>query len=239
MKQASRPALFATVLLSLAAVLPTAAQPLERPHIRVTGSAVTEVQPDYAEWQIQVEATNVDPAKAKATVDQTIEALFEARDDLDVAEEDFETGPASVSKAYEFDRQRGEQRFAGYRISRDVVVRQRDLDAFEAFLADFARENVTFTMALRSSEEVELQRQTRIEAVKAAKAKAEELAEALGVSVNMPLSIDATEHFPRPMVQNRVMMAEARDAGGGADVPYTPGMISFEVTVQATFELAE
>ena len=139
-----------------------------------------EAVPDFAEWQLTVEATSVDPAKAKAVVDQTMEALFEARDDLDVEEEDFQTGPARVKKAFEHDRQRGGQVFLGYRITREVVVKQRDLEQFEEFLAAFARENVTFNMALRSSREAELRQEARLAAVRDAKAKAEALAECWG-----------------------------------------------------------
>ena len=60
----------------------------------------------------------------------------------------------------------------------------------------------------------------------------------LGVSVAMPLAINASESQPRPMHGLRMMQAEA-DGGGGADIPFTPGMIRYEATVQAAFELAE
>ncbi len=226
------------LLAFVAAGVPAQAADREPPSVSVTGTATTKVRPDYAEWAISLDALDMDPAQAKRRVDAWVERLFEVRDDLDIAQEDFETGPASVEKVYRYDQGNREQVFQGYRIVRHVVVRQRDLDAFDAFLGAFAQEGHTFTMQLRSSDEEQVRRDTRIEAVKAAKLKAEEVADAAGVGIGMPLRLDASEDMPpRPMAANMMMMRAEAGGAGGSEAPFTPGAIEVRVTVQATFEL--
>lgn len=206
------------------------------PHIEVTGTAVTKVMPDYIQWSLSLEAVNMDPAKAKLEVDQTVANLLQVRDQLDIAGEDFETGVALVYRDTRYNRKTESEEFLGYKIIRQVIIRQRDLDQFDAFLTAFARKGQTFQMAMRSSEQENIMRDTRIEAVKAAKVKAQELAEVLEVRLGMPLRIDASTTRPQPMEISNRMMTASGDATGGS-VAFTPGAIEIRVQVQATFQL--
>ena len=208
-----------------------------RPQITVDGTAVTRVQPDMIVWSITVSETAEQPGPAKEKVDQWVAELFDTRDRLDIEEDDFQTGQASVQRVERRNPRTGETEFVGYEVSRSITIKQRDLEQFDAFLAAFAKPGHEFNMQLMSSGEDEIRRDTRIEAVKAAKAKAEELAAALGVGVGMPLQVQASEGFPRPMAaNNRVMMAEMADGGGSS---FTPGAIEIRVQVNATFQLVE
>ncbi|MEM8737077.1 MAG: SIMPL domain-containing protein [Planctomycetota bacterium] len=178
----------------------------------------------------------MDPAQAKLEVDQIVENLLQVRDELDIEGSDFETGAASVHRETRYNRKTENHDFIGYKITRQITIRQRDLDRFDAFLTAFAREGQTFHMAMRSSKQEEIMRDTRIEAVEAAKAKAQELAEVLEVRLGMPLRIDASATRPQPMeISNRIVTTPG-DATG-TSVSFTPGAIEIRVQVQATFEL--
>lgn len=206
------------------------------PHIEVTGTAVTKVMPDYIEWSLTLQATHIDPAQAKLEVDQSVKNLLAVRDELEIRVEDFETGAASVQRMTRYDRKAEQEVFLGYQITRRIIIRQRDLEKFDVFLTAFAKEGQTFHMSMRSSEQEKNMRDTRIEAVKAAKAKAEELAAALEVRLGMPLRIDASATRPQATEMSNRMMTVAGDPVG-TKVSFTPGAIEIRVQVQATFEL--
>ncbi|MEM1027899.1 MAG: SIMPL domain-containing protein [Planctomycetota bacterium] len=226
-----------SLVLSFCLLTPTGFADEHRPpHIEVTGTAVTKVMPDYIQWSLSLEAINMDPAEAKLEVDRTVANLLQVRDELDIAVEDFETGAASVFRETRYNRRTESEDFLGYKIVRQITIRQRDLDQFDAFLTAFAREGQTFSMSIRSSEQEKIMRETRIEAVKAAKAKAQELAEVLDVQLGMPLRIDASATRPRPTeISNRIMIESGNAVG--TNVSFTPGAIEIRVQVQATFEL--
>ena len=167
--------------------------------ISVTGTAVIKVEPDYVTWHIVISELDADLGDAKAQSDAKLGSIVGLLDDLDVAREDFETGALRVHKEYERDERGRELGFVGYAITRVVTVRQRDLARFDEFLEKLlGAAEVEVNYSLESSEIEERRKESRLEATRAAKEKAQAMVEALGARLGAVWSI--SEHPPgQPM----------------------------------------
>lgn len=214
----------------------------EPPYIEVTGTASISVPPDFVEWRVKLMDEGPDAAAIKKANDYRAEAIAELADDLRVDEADFETGSVSVERRYRWNTDSREQVFTGYRIQREVVLRQRDLEAFDDFLTGVTGGGNSFTMSPRSTKEKELRWQARLDAVAVARDKAVAMAGVLDATVGRPLRVSAVAPFssaPRFALSS----ALSNTARSSDDVlpelvgDYRPGEIDFSATVSARFEL--
>ena len=61
-------------------------------------------------------------------------SVLALRKALDISEDDLETGPVSIRREYERNRQGDRVSFKNFVVNRSVHVRQRDLTRFDEFL---------------------------------------------------------------------------------------------------------
>ncbi|MEE9404617.1 MAG: SIMPL domain-containing protein [Algisphaera sp.] len=206
-----------------------------RRSIDVTGTATIRVSPDFVEWRVSLIDQGMDAQKMKRANDTRAEAMAELRSELRVDDADFEMGRVSVERQYRRDRQTEERIFTGYRMEREVVLRQRSLDDFDDFLEGVARGGNSFTMTSRSTQEKELRWQARLDAVAVARDKAVAMAAVLDAEIGPPLHISAKG--PRSlasMQSNRVFLTEALAV---STEDYHPGQIEITAAVSVRFEL--
>ena len=123
-----------------------------------------------------------------------------------------------------------------YAVDNTVYVTVRDLDKLGSLLDTVigAGANTVNSIQFDVADKDAALKQARADAVADAKAKAEELAQAAGLSVGEIRSISFTDSQYYPVY-------EGRGGGGGAAesaaVPINPGQLTFTVTVSVTYEL--
>jgi uncharacterized protein YggE len=128
----------------------------------------------------------------------------------------------------------------GFRVSNDVEVMMRQLDTLGRVLDDAiaAGANDVRRIALSLADPAAAAKQARTQAVEDARAKADELATAAGVTIGRVLAISET-HAPSPApVEFDTGIADAATgAASRAEVPISAGTNEVAVEVTVTYEL--
>lgn len=180
--------------------------------ISVTGEGSVFAVPDLA---IITMGAGAEADTAKAAMDQTSAvtgAILDRLASFDIAARDVQTSDLSLSPIWGRQPDRdGRSQIEGYRASNNVTVRIRDLAALgpvlDAVLSDGANQlnGLSFTLA----DPKPAMNDARRSAVADARAKAELLAEAAGVTLGPLISLSETGvYFPRPEMMG---MARAAD----------------------------
>ena len=196
-----------------------AAQP-ERT-ITVSGTGRVSVRPDIADLRLGVTITEstVDAARsASARVLNEVIARLKA---LDVADRDVRTSIVSVQPQYDYSQQSAPPRLVGYQFTNVVAATIRDIDkvgdAIDGALGAGATnvDQISFRVADQSAAEA----RAREAAVKDARAKADTMAAAAGVSIEGVAAIAESGIGPIPIPRpfERMAMA-AKDAGTPIEV---------------------
>ena len=231
-----------TLLFTAAAVAMLAGRaPAEEPpkrYITVTGTATIRSMPDTVNWALTLRDEHLDLKTAKAANDKKLQALAALREELKLAPGEFETGQVSIGREY---HRRGEREgdFRHHVVHRTVRIVQRDMKRFDEFFEKIvARTDLELDMNLECSKEIELRKQARLQAVKAAKDKAAAMAGVLEAKLGKvsSLSEGSSRQWWRSALSNTSSgdEAPAEDAAGGT---FAPGALLITVSVEATFEL--
>jgi uncharacterized protein len=256
MTRRQTPLLAAALLASVALALPAApafaqtaanggastAVEREPATIAVTGEGEAAVAPDMAIVTLTVlrdgETAREALDESNAAMDEVLAAMREEG----VAERDLQTSGFGINPRYVYpdgDGEPREPRIAGYEVSNTLTVRLRDLDRLGAVLDSSVTlgvnqgGNIVFT----NDDPTETLAEARRDAVADARARAETLSEAAGVSLGRVLRIDETTRRPEPIPMARMEMARAMAAD--AAVPVAAGENTYRISVTISWELEE
>lgn len=234
-----RAPLFALALATVAA-LPLAAQaqsmaPPERPRtVSVSGYAEIQATPDRAHVSAGVVTQAATAAQAVQQNTQAMRGVFDALRAAGVAEADIRTSGFTVAPVFDEPKQpRTAPRIVGYQVGNTVAALVREPgklgDILDALVKGGANSlnGVSFSVARND----ELQDRLRVDAVKDARRKAQQMAEAAGATLGPVLSISEIGRGGGPVPMAR-MQAEAAMA-----VPVSAGTETLATSVQVTFEL--
>ena len=225
------------LFLSAALVLPLAAPALadDRPARRIsgTGTGTIEAAPDVATRRSGVTTQGDTAAAALAANPTATDAVIARLTASGIEARDMQTSNLSINPNWTgYDS--SSPRIAGYVASNMLTVRVRKLDTtgtvLDAAVADGANTLNGLTFGLADPEPA--YNEARKEAVADARAKAELLAGAAGVSLGQVLSIadGGAMTDPAPMY---------RDAVSAAPVPVVGGELGLVATVTLTFAIAD
>lgn len=231
------------ILLTAVALLVSASLGLAADSPRtlsVTGTAQVSVAPDIC--YIDFVITTNHKTSASAAYRSNNEDMTDIRDgifDLDVEKKDVQTRDFSIAPQYHWDDDRDRSIFDGYEVSHTLHVKLRDIervsDVLDAAVSAGATRvsSVTFTV----ENPKKYLGEARIEAIKAARAKAETIAETAGVIVLKPLTISEQEPYSwnRYAAQANVSLDAMQYHGGGASL--APGQFELSHTVHITYEI--
>ncbi len=221
-----------TLLLAIA--LPVSAT--ETPsQIQVSGLGKVNAAPDMAHvsFSFSERATSAAPAREK--VDRQVAQLLALGQKLRIKKEDIQASRLQVNPEYDYKQGR---RLVGYRVTRDVRIKLRDLDKYVKLLDGSVEIGVTNSGNLRLdfSNREELENEAMLEAFNNARAKAQLLAAEADGKLGPALWISESGGYnpPQPMGV-RMMAAESADAS----YPTGHHEISKQVQVRFTFIAAE
>lgn len=215
-------------------------QAQERPperRITVTGEASVEAAPDMARITLGV---SFEAREARAAVDAVSRAMADSLEQLaalGVAARDIQTRGLTLYPVQP-DRPRsddsGPERMAGFHAANTVIVRVRDLEALGGLLDAVLEAGATQFggLSFDVQDPEPLIAEARRRAVADARARAELLAEAAGVTLGPVLTIADQGAGTGGGME---MMAARR--GGG--VPVAPGEVSVTASVSVVFAIAD
>jgi uncharacterized protein YggE len=219
--------------------------------VQVSGSAMINVVPDRALIQLGVQSNGVTPDIVQAANSSAIQKVIKALNALGVESKDIATDFYMIEPVYEsYDS----LYIKGYRINNTVAVTLRDVKLTGAILAAAlkAGANQVINVEFYTSQLRKYRDQARELAMKAAKEKARDLANAAGAETGCVLNITENSwsyyngwwwygnRNQSAWTQNTVQNAAPPSGGAGGsagDEPISLGQISVKAEVSATFGL--
>jgi uncharacterized protein YggE len=202
--------------------------------ISVSGTGRVFLTPDIADLRLGVTTTAKTVNEASATNATSMTAVIAALKALGIADRDIQTTTLSLGPVYDYATNTNPPRLTGYTLTNAVAVTIRDLevagDAIDDALAAGATtlDSITFRVADQTSAE----KHAREAAMAEAKAKAQTLAAAAGVSIDSVASVSETvAPIPYPVYYGAMAEAVARDAA----TPVEAGTNEVSVTVAVVY----
>ena len=215
----------------------------EQRSVAVSGHGEVDASPDRARLSMSVESTKPDLRAAQAEVNKTVRDYLAQAHQLGAKDEDISTAGLSINAEYDYSGKNG-RKFVGYHVTRGITVVVRDLDKIGDFLlrATDAGINSANDPQLESSKADELQRQALAKAATDARAKAQVLADALGVGLGPVHIINASSEsssppVPRPLLMAKTFAAAAPAQDGNSEIGFSAGQIQVNANLEAEFDL--
>ncbi len=206
--------------------------------VTATGEGKVTGKPDVAVLTVGVQATRttVEDARSAAATAQT--GVISSLKSNGVADKDIQTVQFTVQPQYDYSKT-GTPTITGYTVSNVVTAKIRNLDkagpaiddAVKAGGNDAIVQSIDFTI----DDPTDLKNQAREAAVKAAKAQAQQLADAAGEKLGKLLSISETS-APTPITRLAIPQA-AGAADSSAQTPVQPGELQITVDVSVVYAI--
>jgi len=209
----------------------------ERDTITISGEGRVTAIPDIATTSIGVQTERTTVAAAQKENTEKMNTIIERLKDLGIEKEDIKTTSYNVYPVYDYNR--GTRTDRGFSVDQRVTVKIRDLDKTGEVLAAAAElgANQVGGLNFTVDEPEELRQDARLEALEAAKKKADALTKAAGVKLGGIVGFnEGSAGYPQP-----VYRALSLEAYGGADTAVSPeieqGSQEVVVTVSVTYEI--
>lgn len=211
------------------------AAPVQRT-LTVSGTGKMRAAPDLAMLSagVQLKASLASEAQTKAN--EKMATVLAALRRVGIADKDLQTSNYSVNPRYDYFSDK--PRLVGYEASQQVEVRIRDLDHVDAVLDALRMSDATNVSALQFTidDPETLRAEVRKEAIADARARAQAIADALGVRLGSATRFnDSAGGFSPP-----IFMEHAMGSGGApdekADIQTGENEIRVDVTVTYTME---
>jgi uncharacterized protein YggE len=204
--------------------------------IVVSGTGRIVIEPDVADLRLGVAISRDSVAEARSEAASTMTAILAAVRSAGVAERDVRTTLLSVQPRYDY-RDGKSPVLAGYELSNVVEVTVRDLATLGDVVDGSLRAGATSMdgLSFHLDDPTEPERAARTAAVIAARARAEVLAAAAGVTITGVSDIVEGGGPPVPYPRAK---AERMMLASDAPTPVSAGTSEIAVTVTVTFRIA-
>lgn len=204
--------------------------------ISVNGTGRVKAEPDVADINIGVTAQGQDAKAASTQAAEAMEAVIAALRGMGIAENDIQTTSLNLSPIYDWDD--NPPNITGWEASNVVSVTVRDITTVGQVIdaATAAGATNVDSINFRVEDPTEAETLARDEAVADARAKADQLAAAAGVTITGVISISETSAQPPQPIYMREMAFAAAD--GGATTPVLPGEVELSITVFIQYEIS-
>ena len=213
--------------------------------IKTVGTAEIQVIPDAASLTLRVSKTDKNLVTAKSEMDENIGKIIALAKRFGIAATDVKTDYISVKEKYESVKEPGEQTFksvfAGYTVSKTLVIKLKELGKFEDFFSEVVKVGITDIgeVEFETSQLRKYKDQARQMAVRAAHEKAQLIAGEIKQSVGKAVLIEENDvdSYSRPGANyrsNAFLNADDDDAGA---VGVAVGTITVKAQVEVRFLL--
>lgn len=204
------------------------------PTISVNGTGKVSVVPDIATINIGVESQSENVSEALAANNEKAKAISAKLQELGVEVKDIQTSNFNIYPIHNYNPE-GQPTDTRYNVNNTVVVTVRDLSSLGKLLDEVVQSGansingISFNVQDRSKAVSEARRL----AVEDARAQADEVAAAAGVSITRVYNISVyIDDGAQPMYDMKV-------SAESSEVPVSAGQLSITVQVSATYEIAQ
>lgn len=206
--------------------------------IITSGSSEVKVTPDRAQVTVSVQTENADVKVAQSENADRMDAVIKAIKAVGIADADIRTSGYSIYPVYDDTSSIFGRKVKTYRVTNSVQVTIRDVtktgEVIDAAVA--AGANQVDSIMFMVSEELEqsLRNEVLGKAVRKARADADIVAAAAGVTITGVKEINVGSYYPPVYYEN------ARSAGMDAKVasaptPVEPGQVTISAQISATY----
>ncbi|MEX0645846.1 MAG: SIMPL domain-containing protein [Parvularculaceae bacterium] len=236
MKQLIIPAAVAAAALSACGAATDAPAQKDAPRtLSVSGVGEASGAPDLAVLSIGVEAEAATAAAALAQNAAQMNATISKLKSAGVADKDMQTLNLSISPRYNYEENRAAPKILGYVATNMLSVKLRNLETAGAIIDETVAEgaNSLGGLSFGFADPKPLMNTAREDAVADAKARAELIAKAAGVTLGPILMIQDgyAAPPPTPYMDTRMMAAESKST------PISAGESTFSATVSIIYEI--
>lgn len=201
--------------------------------IVVSGDARVSVEPDVADLRLGVSIARPTVAEARQDAASTMASILAAVVAAGVPGKDVRTSLLSVQPRYDY-RDGKPPELSGYELANVVEVTVRDLARLADVVDGSLRAGATSmdSLSFRLADPAPAEREARILAMANARARADVLAEAAGLSITGVASVveNGAMQPPRPFAKAERMMMAA-----DTSTPVESGSLEIAVTVTVTY----
>lgn len=200
--------------------------------ITVVGSASTEVMADNVAWFLTVTVRDDDQDKLRAQAEEILLQVEAATGRLGIDRDDIEFDKVVINMRYKQKDRRESDKFSHYELSQRITMIQEDVEQYDEYWHELTSiEGVRVNQNFLTSQLEPTRRQMRIDALHAAKQKAEDLAAVVGGSVGRALSISEFKPHSTQSDIDRVVTVR------GSVMRASPEKIEVAARVYVVFEL--
>lgn len=223
-------------LIALATFSLCHASDYDIPHIAVYGTAITQAAPDELRWSISVTTKGLNIAEVADKHDKLVSDAIAFLKKRQIPEKEIQTSNLRLTENWEY---RGNSRvLEGFFANTDIAFKSSDLEDYRNLWIGLSQLNGVSVNGASwdTSERIELQNSTRVQALQDAKKKAQTLAESLGARIAEPLLIEEITGDWQSLqyVGNSVRAMDGSAEGGEA---MSPGTIEIKMKVRTVFRL--
>lgn len=203
--------------------------------VSVSGVGIVTTTPDTASVQLGVTVTDATLANAQSQASTQMQAIIEALSTAGVEEKDIQTSSYYVSVVQNYDSNGNPSEVTNFQVQNMVNVVVRDIDNVGPILdgAVAAGANTVYGVNFYLDDSSAASTQARALAVQDAQKRAQELAEAAGMTLGPVVSI--TEGYSSGPVYGKGGGAMAADSA--AQAPIQVGTTTIEVDVNVVYQL--
>lgn len=206
--------------------------------ISVSGQGKVQGEPDIASISLGVNTLAPTVAEARTQAATSLKAMIDSMKANGVAEKDIQTSQLSIYPEYNY-MEDGRQELRGFRVQNTVTATLRDIDKTGEVVDDavVAGGNDTTINGISFSIENpdDLKKQAREKAVADARARAETLASAAGVTLGDAITISESSYAEPVYYDGFARDAAAPQTGGGPATPIEAGQLDVTVDVSITW----
>ena len=224
------------VCLALFLSISAQAEHFQQPHITVYGTASTEVVPDLMRWRLYLRTNGKTASQAADGHSQNVSAILAFLRQQKIAEKKIQTSQLQLAEDWEYSG--GQRVKKGYYAATVVSFESPSLENYSSLwkglsqLPSVSIEGVLFDVSNR----IQIQENTRLQALLAAKKKAERLALALETRIGEPLLIEE-EASRRDDIRASIAFSAQRRATEADNQSLSPGTLLIQARIKAVFHL--
>lgn len=204
--------------------------------INVQGTATIKVVPDIMKWSVSIRIDSDDVIDAKKDNDRSVLKVLDLLKDMGVDTKDIQTGGIKITKNYDYYGSKVKK----FNVSNDIWFTANEISKYDDFTSELIVINNLYinNIQLEYSGARETRVKARNDALLAAKKKAEEMADVLGMAVGKPILIQEDQYYSYG--NNILSNSLTYDPGYstyGTGTTFSEGTISVEAKVNVNFEL--
>jgi len=206
--------------------------------ITVSAEGKITARPDIAIVNLAVVANGTTVKAVTKEGNEKMTKVIDAMKKLGIQDKDITSSQYSLYPNYSYENYRS-PKITGYTLNQEIVVKVRDLTKVEDVLDTgiSSGANQVGQLSFDVDDMTKIKKEARQKAFDAAKAKAQEMANAAGVNLGRVVTFSEDAGYQPPMYANYAMEAKAM-AVDSAPVPtIQPGSKELNLSVSVTYEI--